>query len=106
MIIIQPHPFSLQPRRISAVSVADRVAHERNEALGISTGYSVRFESVLPRHYASILFCTVGKVADHVMSHDVIVILFIRSVATETGSRTIGYFPYHSGRDSRERHKC
>ncbi|XP_065917880.1 ATP-dependent RNA helicase A protein-like isoform X5 [Dysidea avara] len=49
-----------QPRRISAVSVADRVAQERNENLGESTGYSVRFESVLPRHYGSILFCTVG----------------------------------------------
>ena len=58
------------------------MAQERNEALGISTGYSVRFESVLPRHYGSILFCTVGKVMDHVMPH--IVILLTRGVATET----------------------
>ena len=50
----------LQPRRISAVSVAERVAQERCEEIGQTTGYSVRFESVLPRHYASILFCTVG----------------------------------------------
>ncbi len=50
-----------QPRRISAVSVAERVAQERCEELGESSGYSVRFESVLPRHYASILFCTVGE---------------------------------------------
>lgn len=49
-----------QPRRISAVSVADRVAVERCEALGQSVGYSVRFESCLPRPYASIMFCTVG----------------------------------------------
>ena len=49
-----------QPRRISAVSVADRVASERVEDLGLSTGYSVRFESVLPRPYGSVLFCTVG----------------------------------------------
>lgn len=49
-----------QPRRISAVSVADRVASERCEALGLSVGYSVRFESCLPRPYASIMFCTVG----------------------------------------------
>ena len=49
-----------QPRRISAVSVADRVACERGEELGQSVGYSVRFESVLPRPYAGILFCTVG----------------------------------------------
>lgn len=49
-----------QPRRISAVSVADRVAIERCETLGQSVGYSVRFESYLPRPYASIMFCTVG----------------------------------------------
>ncbi|KAJ8672784.1 hypothetical protein QAD02_004044 [Eretmocerus hayati] len=49
-----------QPRRISAVSVADRIAVERCEPLGQSVGYSVRFESCLPRPYASIMFCTVG----------------------------------------------
>lgn len=49
-----------QPRRISAVSVAERVANERLEELGESVGYSVRFESKLPRPYGSILFCTVG----------------------------------------------
>ncbi|XP_034934854.1 dosage compensation regulator isoform X2 [Chelonus insularis] len=49
-----------QPRRISAISVADRVAAERCENLGQSVGYSVRFESLLPRPYGSILFCTVG----------------------------------------------
>ncbi|XP_055947285.1 ATP-dependent RNA helicase A-like isoform X2 [Argiope bruennichi] len=49
-----------QPRRISAVSVAERIAEERVESLGNTTGYSVRFESCLPRPYGSILFCTVG----------------------------------------------
>ncbi|XP_061099703.1 ATP-dependent RNA helicase A isoform X2 [Conger conger] len=49
-----------QPRRISAVSVAERVSFERAEDVGKSCGYSVRFESVLPRPHASILFCTVG----------------------------------------------
>ncbi|RUS82449.1 hypothetical protein EGW08_009795, partial [Elysia chlorotica] len=49
-----------QPRRISAVSIAERVAVERSEMLGISVGYSVRFESVMPRPYGSILYCTVG----------------------------------------------
>ncbi|KAK2860989.1 hypothetical protein Q7C36_005155 [Tachysurus vachellii] len=49
-----------QPRRISAVSVAERVAYERGEDVGKSCGYSVRFESILPRPHASILFCTVG----------------------------------------------
>lgn len=49
-----------QPRRISAVSVAERVAYERGEDLGKSCGYSVRFESILPRPHAGVLFCTVG----------------------------------------------
>ncbi|XP_062337207.1 ATP-dependent RNA helicase A [Osmerus eperlanus] len=49
-----------QPRRISAVSVAERVSYERGEDVGNSCGYSVRFESILPRPHASILFCTVG----------------------------------------------
>ena len=49
-----------QPRRISAVSVADRIAVERCEPLGQTVGYSVRFESCLPRPYGSIMFCTVG----------------------------------------------
>ena len=49
-----------QPRRISAVSVSDRVANERAEELGLAVGYSVRFESVLPRPYGAVLFCTVG----------------------------------------------
>lgn len=50
-----------QPRRISAVSVSDRVACERVEELGVSSGYSVRFESCLPRPYGGIMFCTVGE---------------------------------------------
>uniref|UniRef100_A0A1B0B7Z0 RNA helicase n=1 Tax=Glossina palpalis gambiensis TaxID=67801 RepID=A0A1B0B7Z0_9MUSC len=52
--------YVTQPRRISAISVAERVANERCENLGESVGYSVRFETVLPRPYGAILFCTVG----------------------------------------------
>ncbi|XP_044758154.1 ATP-dependent DNA/RNA helicase DHX36-like isoform X2 [Coccinella septempunctata] len=51
-----------QPRRISAVSVAERVARERGEVLGISVGYQIRLERVLPRKYGSILFVTNGIV--------------------------------------------
>ncbi|KAF9229282.1 P-loop containing nucleoside triphosphate hydrolase protein [Gyrodon lividus] len=50
-----------QPRRLAALSVADRVAKERGEVLGSgSIGYSVRFESKLPEEHGSITFCTVG----------------------------------------------
>ena len=52
--------FHLQPRRISAVSIAERVACERAENLGMSCGYSVRFETVMPRPYGAIMYCTVG----------------------------------------------
>ena len=52
-----------QPRRISAISIAERVAQERAEYLGMNAtvGYSVRFENSLPRPYGSIIFCTVGN---------------------------------------------
>lgn len=38
-----------QPRRISAISVAQRVAQERAEQLGKSVGYQIRLESVRVR---------------------------------------------------------
>ncbi|KAI6660781.1 ATP-dependent RNA helicase A [Oopsacas minuta] len=49
-----------QPRRISAIAVSERVAAERGEQLGISVGYSVRFDNELPRQLGSILYCTTG----------------------------------------------
>ncbi|XP_043788286.1 ATP-dependent DNA/RNA helicase DHX36-like [Apis laboriosa] len=49
-----------QPRRISAISVAERVATERAENLGKSVGFQIRLEKILPRERGSILFCTTG----------------------------------------------
>ncbi|XP_025017864.1 dosage compensation regulator-like isoform X2 [Tetranychus urticae] len=51
-----------QPRRISAVSIAERLIQERSEYLdqNASVGYSVRFETLMPRPYGAILFCTIG----------------------------------------------
>ncbi len=49
-----------QPRRICAISLAERMAAERCESVGQSVGYSVRFETVLPRPFGAALFCTVG----------------------------------------------
>lgn len=49
-----------QPRRLAAISVADRVAKERGEILGRSVGYQVRFEARLPEEHGSITFCTTG----------------------------------------------
>lgn len=50
-----------QPRRISAISIAERVARERSEACGgESCGYQIRLQNRLPRSYGSILYCTTG----------------------------------------------
>lgn len=50
-----------QPRRLAALSVADRVAKERGEVVGQgSIGYSVRFESKPPEEHGSVTFCTTG----------------------------------------------
>ncbi|KAG6813786.1 hypothetical protein H0H92_007198 [Tricholoma furcatifolium] len=49
-----------QPRRLAAISVADRVAKERGEQLGKTIGYQVRFEAKLPEEHGSITFCTTG----------------------------------------------
>jgi len=54
-----------QPRRISAISVAERVASERGEMCGekcSTVGYQIRLESRLPRVFGSILYCTTGIV--------------------------------------------
>ncbi|KAJ8923410.1 hypothetical protein NQ315_001968, partial [Exocentrus adspersus] len=51
-----------QPRRISAISVAERVAEERGETLGNSVGYQIRLEKKLPRLQGCICYCTTGVV--------------------------------------------
>ncbi|NXQ56559.1 DHX36 helicase, partial [Anthoscopus minutus] len=59
-----------QPRRISAISVAERVAAERAECCGNgrSTGYQIRLQSRLPRKQGSILYCTTGIVLQWLQS--------------------------------------
>ncbi|KAG8639165.1 DExH-box ATP-dependent RNA helicase DExH5, mitochondrial isoform X3 [Manihot esculenta] len=48
-----------QPRRISAMSVSERVASERGEQLGECVGYKVRLEGIRGRD-TRLLFCTTG----------------------------------------------
>lgn len=48
-----------QPRRISAIGVAERVAAERGEGVGGTVGYSIRGESRAGPGTA-LLFCTTG----------------------------------------------
>ncbi|XP_014746641.1 PREDICTED: putative ATP-dependent RNA helicase DHX57 isoform X2 [Sturnus vulgaris] len=48
-----------QPRRISAISVAERVAKERTEKIGLTVGYQIRLESV-KSSATRLLYCTTG----------------------------------------------
>ncbi|CAM0882887.1 unnamed protein product [Alopecurus aequalis] len=48
-----------QPRRISAVSVAERISAERGESVGDTVGYKIRLESKGGKN-SSIMFCTNG----------------------------------------------
>ncbi|XP_046400420.1 ATP-dependent DNA/RNA helicase DHX36-like [Ischnura elegans] len=59
-----------QPRRISAISVAERVADERGERCGSggSVGYQIRLEKKMPRNRGSILFCTTGVLLEWMKS--------------------------------------
>lgn len=48
-----------QPRRISAMAVAERVSSERGEPLGETVGYKVRLEGMKGKN-THLLFCTSG----------------------------------------------
>jgi ATP-dependent RNA helicase DHX57 len=48
-----------QPRRISAIGVAERVAQERDEKVGNMVGYQIRLESKTSA-MTRLLFCTTG----------------------------------------------
>lgn len=48
-----------QPRRLSAISVAERISAEREEKLGTSIGYNIRFEAEMSES-TQVLFVTPG----------------------------------------------
>lgn len=56
-----------QPRRISAISVSERVAAERGENLGETVGYRVRLEGMKGRD-THLLFCTTGILLRRLLS--------------------------------------
>lgn len=49
-----------QPRRLSAINVARRVAYERGEELGNTVGFQVRLRQTMPKGKGAILFCSAG----------------------------------------------
>ncbi|KAL2653940.1 hypothetical protein R1flu_022068 [Riccia fluitans] len=56
-----------QPRRISAISVAERVASERGEEVGETVGYQVRMDGQRGRD-TRLLFCTSGILLRRLMN--------------------------------------
>ncbi|KAG8647683.1 DExH-box ATP-dependent RNA helicase DExH3 [Manihot esculenta] len=56
-----------QPRRISAMAVADRVSAERGEPLGETVGYKVRLEGMRGKN-THLLFCTSGILLRRLLS--------------------------------------
>lgn len=58
-----------QPRRISAMSVAERISHERGEEIGETVGYKIRLDTKGDRQ-SSILFCTNGVMLRVLVSKD------------------------------------
>ncbi|KAH3859109.1 hypothetical protein DPMN_101756 [Dreissena polymorpha] len=55
------HILCTQPRRISAIAVAERVAEERADNLGRLVGYQIRMEK-MQSSFTRLLFCTTGIV--------------------------------------------
>lgn len=76
-----------QPRRISAISVAERVAMERAEDLGKSVGYQIRLEKILSRERGSILYCTTGILLQ-MLKHDPALKSFSHVILDEIHERT------------------
>uniref|UniRef100_A0A665VRZ0 RNA helicase n=1 Tax=Echeneis naucrates TaxID=173247 RepID=A0A665VRZ0_ECHNA len=61
--------FCTQPRRLAAISVAERVAAERGESVGHTVGYHMRLESrVSPK--TLLTFCTTGVFLRTLMAGD------------------------------------
>lgn len=59
-----------QPRRISASSVAERIASERGEPIGETVGYQIKLESKGGIH-SSLMFCTNGVLLRKLVNADV-----------------------------------
>nr|XP_029117614.1 DExH-box ATP-dependent RNA helicase DExH6 isoform X1 [Elaeis guineensis] len=71
-----------QPRRISAISVAERIAYERGETVGENVGYKIRLESKGGKN-SSIMFCTNGVLLRLLISRGA------NSSKAETGNRSL-----------------
>jgi ATP-dependent RNA helicase DHX30 len=57
-----------QPRRIAAISLANRVSYERQERCGHIVGFQIRLKSNFNPTTGKILYCTTGILLKHVQS--------------------------------------
>lgn len=57
-----------QPRRIAAISLADRVSNEREEELGHTVGFQVRLQSRFNNTIGKIMYCTTGILLRRIQS--------------------------------------
>lgn len=75
-----------QPRRLSAVSVAERVAFERDEKIGQTFGYQIRLESrVAPK--TLLTYCTNGVLLRTLMGDDSALAMITHIIVDEVHER-------------------
>lgn len=75
-----------QPRRLSAVSVAERVAYERDEKIGQTFGYQIRLESrVAPK--TLLTYCTNGVLLRTLMGDDSALAVITHIIVDEVHER-------------------
>ncbi|CAI5534421.1 unnamed protein product [Closterium sp. Naga37s-1] len=82
-----------QPRRISATSVAERIAAERGEKIGQTVGYQIRLESKGNRS-SSLWLCTNGVLLRCLVGLGAHLTHVIKRIAAERGEKigqTVGY---------------
>lgn len=78
-----------QPRRIAATSVAARVAAEREEELGDTVGYHIRYDAQLPVYGGSITYCTTGILLKQLQDADEVLDAFSHIILDEVHERDI-----------------
>lgn len=78
----------LQPRRIAAVSVAERVAAERGVALGGEVGYSIRFDERTDAQQTRIKYMTEGMLL-RAMMRDPLLARYSVIMLDEAHERTV-----------------
>ncbi|CAG8386606.1 unnamed protein product [Penicillium salamii] len=78
----------VQPRRLAAIRLAQRVAAERCEEIGDSVGYTVRFDHKPPKNGGSIEYCTSG-ILMNMLKDDSLLDRFTHIILDEVHTREV-----------------